>query len=126
MRDAQVQKLQKQIVDLERRLTEQIARVAKYPAPAAWSLVVMFEIDSLDSETECTATILSYPCGRNSVPGENEYRQITVVDNLGCLLTDETTETLDGLTGYAVYNHDWDEDTCKWEIISLCCVGTNL
>lgn len=121
MRDPLYQSLLKMIADLRREFQEKVARVAKYPAGRPGVLKVRFEIVSLDTSTTATALITAYPCGISKVPGEDAYRQITVVDALSCVFEDETNESLAGRTGYAVYMSPVDGYGCQWEVDTLCC-----
>lgn len=103
-------------------------RIASAPAPTG-AIIIRFTIVS-GSDESVTALVNSRPCGRSSVPEEDDYGQVEVYDPAGCFFDEEAADLVDRV-GFATYQKpanygevgasDPGTDGCWWEVFSLCC-----
>lgn len=92
---------------------------------------IFFTIVSVDEYGEsAVCQITQRPFGQTVVPEEDEYGQVTVFDDLDCLLSDEEPVALVGRAGTACYmsgskGYDdsgySDTDGGHWAMDGLCC-----
>jgi hypothetical protein len=123
--------------------TGELECVVKFSGEVGGTHIVVFSIDSYTAETAaeegypgeqgvaiCTPRYLT--CG-GSIPGKDDYDQISVYDPMGCLFNEEE-EDLVGRWGYAAWMKPTDEEAerigeidyggkgaCRWVALGLCC-----
>lgn len=90
--------------------------------------IIRFRIVSANNCGTCTATakVISVMAGGSTVPEEDHYGQVTIIDRVGCVLNEPAVTALVGRKGYAAYMTSREEGPCPglpetgWEIISMC------
>ncbi len=109
------------IESLQRLMTKQLARHSQYPIPPFGLEAIRFEILTASCVNKtATGQVLSRPCGKSVITGEDTYEVVDLVDPIGDKLVGGDTE-LEGLEGYALYMKDDYTGDCRWEIIYLEC-----
>lgn len=98
------------------------------PSGGGTANIIRFRIVSADNCGTCTAVaeVISVMSGGTTVPEEDQYGQVTIIDRVGCVLNEPAITALVGRKGYAAYMTSREEGPCPglpttgWEIISMC------